>query len=75
MRTGKYQHYKGDLYLVTGTATHSETMEEMVVYQCLYGDFGFWVRPRSMFEEELVFEGRKVKRFTFLEENKLKIDK
>lgn len=41
MRLGVYQHYKGALYQVLGVSRHSETLEEMVVYQSLYGDYGF----------------------------------
>ena len=51
IKPGKYRHFKGNEYEVTGTAKHSETMEEMVVYRALYGEFGLWVRPASMWEE------------------------
>ena len=37
---GTYRHYKGTLYEVIGEATHSETEEPLVVYRCLYGEFG-----------------------------------
>lgn len=50
---GIYRHYKGDLYLVEDIATHSETCEKMVVYRALYGDNALWVRPLTMFTEEV----------------------
>jgi hypothetical protein len=68
LRPGTYRHYKGNLYKVIGIAKHSETQEELVVYQCLYGDFSLWVRPLSMFMENIELQGRKVPRFTFLED-------
>ena len=60
---GIYRHYKGSLYQVLHTAQHSETQEELVVYRCLYGEYGVWVRPLSMFSETVEVEGKQVPRF------------
>jgi hypothetical protein len=67
-RTGKYLHFKGKLYEVVGFARHSETQEEYVVYRLLYGDFSLWVRPRSMFFEDVWIEGCRVPRFVYVGE-------
>ena len=48
-----FRHFKGNLYKIITVATHTETEEEMVVYQALYGDYQSYVRPLSMFMEEL----------------------
>lgn len=69
VKQGIYKHYKGNLYQVLAIARHSETLDEMVVYQALYGDYGTWVRPLVMFEEEIDFEGKKQPRFVFVREN------
>ncbi|QAU25220.1 DUF1653 domain-containing protein [Dyella sp. M7H15-1] len=65
--TGIYRHYKGQNYRVLGTARHSETMEKLVVYQALYGDFGLWVRPASMFTESVELDGEPIPRFALIE--------
>ncbi|MDR5859806.1 DUF1653 domain-containing protein [Halomonas eurihalina] len=60
---GIYRHYKGALYEVIGVAHHSETEEPLVAYRALYGDYGLWVRPLSMFMEEVVMQGEPLPRF------------
>ena len=67
IKTGKYRHFKGNMYEVLAIATHSETLEEMVVYRALYGDGGTWVRPASMWNETVEHNGEIVSRFTFIE--------
>lgn len=64
---GFYEHYKGLLYQVIAVARHSETLEELVVYQAQYGDKSVWVRPVGMFLEEVQKEGKSVSRFKFIE--------
>ncbi len=65
-RPGRYRHYKGKEYRVLHLARHSETEEELVVYQLLYGDFSWWVRPRAMFLEQVEINGQRVPRFAFV---------
>lgn len=60
---GIYKHYKGNEYKVLHIARHSETLEEMVVYQCLYGDYSIWIRPKKMFLEKVEIDGQLVDRF------------
>jgi hypothetical protein len=59
----KYRHFKGNEYLVLHLAKHSETREELVVYQALYGERGIWVRPLDMFLEQIERDGKIVNRF------------
>ncbi|MBL7805122.1 MAG: DUF1653 domain-containing protein [Saprospiraceae bacterium] len=66
--TGVYRHYKGKFYLVLGEARHSETEEQMVVYQALYGEKGWWVRPLDMFLEWVQTPDGAVRRFEYVGE-------
>lgn len=66
IKKGIYRHFKGNLYEVIGTAKHSESLEEMVVYKALYDEGSLWVRPASMWDETVVRDGNVYKRFTFV---------
>ena len=67
IRPGKYQHFKGKYYEVLGVATHSETLEPMVVYRQLYGQGSLWVRPAGMWNETVDRDGYHGPRFRFVE--------
>jgi len=64
---GRYRHYKGGEYDVLFEARHSETDEVLVVYRPRYGDRGVWVRPKAMFCETIVADGREQPRFALVE--------
>jgi hypothetical protein len=69
VKKGIYKHSKtGNLYRVIGTALHSETLEELVVYECLYENkkSKLWVRPAAMFEEIVAVNGEKLPRFVYV---------
>ena len=71
IKLGKYKHHKGREYEVIGIAHHSETLEELVVYKALYEseDFGknaIWVRPKEMFFETVVKDGKEILRFNYI---------
>lgn len=71
LKPGKYRHYKGKLYEVIGVSRHSETFEELVVYRALYDDEKFgknalWVRPKKMFLESVIVNGKEVPRFKYV---------
>ena len=65
-KPGVYRHFKGNLYRLVSLATHSETLEPMVVYQALYGERGLWVRPLSMWAEAVDRNGQVQPRFTYV---------
>ena len=66
-RPGRYRHYKGNDYQVLGIARHSETRELLVVYQALYGERSWWVRPHAMWSESVEIAGETVPRFKLIE--------
>lgn len=68
IKPGIYRHFKGNRYRVIGMAKHSETLEEMVVYQALYGECGIWVRPAAMWNEMVTRDGVTRRRFTYIGE-------
>ena len=68
IKIGRYRHFKGNEYEVIAIAKHSETTEDYVVYNALYGDGGLWVRPASMWNETVERDGATYKRFTFIGE-------
>ena len=66
IKKGRYRHFKGNEYEVIGTAKHSETLEEYVVYKALYGEGGLWIRPQEMWNETVERDGKTYKRFEFI---------
>ena len=68
IQPGIYRHFKGNRYEVIGVASHSETMEPMVVYRALYGEGGLWVRPAAMWNELVDKENYHGPRFVKVEE-------
>lgn len=69
---GIYRHYKGKTYRVIDLARHSETLEWLVVYECLYENPAakIWVRPMPMFLEEVEIEGKMQPRFAYIGDQK-----
>ena len=63
LKPGKYRHFKGKEYELLCVATHSETLEPMVVYRALYGEQGIWVRPAAMWSEMVERDGYSGPRF------------
>lgn len=69
IKPGKYKHYKGNEYMVIGSAKHSESLEEFVVYKALYSDNQLWIRPIAMFFEKVNKDGIELPRFELIDEN------
>jgi len=65
IKPGIYKHYKNKKYKVLFVAENSETKEEMVVYQAMYGEEKIWVRPKKMFLEKVEVDGEQISRFEF----------
>lgn len=65
-RPGVYRHFKGNLYQLLFLAKDSESQEELVVYQALHGERGYWVRPARMWNEEINRGGYRGRRFAWV---------
>ena len=72
IKLGIYQHHKGMKYRVLGVAKHSETLEDLVVYEALYDNkvSKLWVRPLDMFLDKIEKDGKLINRFEFVGEDK-----
>ena len=68
IKLGMYEHYKGKKYKLIGVAKHSETLEDLVVYECQYENkvSKLWVRPLSLFTEKVELNGEFVPRFKYI---------
>lgn len=69
VKRGVYMHFRGKEYEVLGTARHSETLEDFVVYRALYRGEELWIRPKKMFLEKATKDGKEVPRFEFVRES------
>lgn len=65
---GIYRHYKGNLYRVLGVGRHSETLEEMVIYESLSYPGELWVRPARMWNETVTVNGVSQNRFSRIDQ-------
>lgn len=68
IKLGIYRHYKGNTYKVLHIAKHSETLEDMVIYQDVNNPDKIWARPASMWDDDIEIDGKTVKRFELVEE-------
>ena len=73
IQTGIYQHYKGAEYEVLGQVKHSETEEDLVIYRALYGEYGLWVRPLTMFQEMVDIDGVSKERFRLIKSQDIQL--
>lgn len=69
LKEGVYRHYKGNLYRLICIARHSETLEEMIVYQDVMHPEKIWARPAEMWCESVLSDGREVPRFEYVASN------
>ncbi len=70
LKLGRYRHYKGNEYNVIAIAKHSETLEDLVIYEALYDNkvAKIWARPLKMFTEKIEKDGNFINRFEFIGE-------
>ena len=66
VKLGKYRHYNQLDYEVIVVGRHSETLEKFIIYKALYGESDLWIRPLTMFQEEIFVDGIRKKRFSYV---------
>lgn len=71
IRVRYFRHFKGNVYRLWKVAKDSETLERMVVYQALYGQHRYWVRPEQMFFERVTWNGETFPRFAEIKKEDL----
>ena len=62
-----YKHYKGNVYKIIGEAKHSETLEDLIIYEDLSDTTKVWVRPKEMFFETVLIDGYEIPRFDLID--------
>ena len=67
-KLGRYIHFEGNEYEAANVAAHSETHEEMVIYHAPDNSAELWVCPADVWNEPIEHNGRKIKRFTHIDE-------
>lgn len=64
MKDRYYRHFRNKkIYRFVAFATLEATEEEAVVYQAMYGDCRYWIRTKTNFFEEVLYDGKMVPRF------------
>lgn len=59
-----YKHFKGNIYKIIAIAKHSETMEDLIIYQQIDEPTKVWARPINMFNDTIIKDNVSYKRFT-----------
>lgn len=67
IKFGTYRHYKGNIYKVLHIAKHSETLEDMVIYQDVNAPDKIWARPATMWNDDIEIDGQTLKRFQLVD--------
>jgi hypothetical protein len=75
MELGLYRHKSGKFYQVFQIAKHAENLEDLVIYQALYGNYEIWAKPMSLFTENMTSDsGESVPTFSLITSDEQEID-
>ncbi len=72
IKNGLYRHYKGKNYKLIDIVKHSETQEDLILYQCMYQNDSstLWVRPITNFFSKVIMDGIEIDRFSYIGDTK-----